>query len=77
MSPAIDKSISYRITFKEFQNLVNKSISSKCGLGLADMPDFDLWSYYDNEMSLNSSEWKQLASEAANDLLDEEGFNDF
>jgi len=65
------------ISSQEFAKLVNKSLSNKVGLGLYDFPDFDLGYYFAENSLKTMSEWKKLASEAANDLIDEEGFNDF
>lgn len=63
------------ITSHEFANMVNKSLSNKVGLGLYDFPGFDLSSYFVSGAVKTLPEWKRLASEAANDIIDEEGFN--
>jgi len=65
------------ITSQEFAKLVNKSLSNKVGMGLYDFPGFDLSNYFVEGTVRTMPEWKKLASEAANDLIDEEGFNDF
>jgi hypothetical protein len=65
------------ISSQEFAKLVNKSLSNKVGLGLYDFPGFDLNNYFVENTFRTMPEWKKLASEAANDLIDEEGFNDF
>ena len=56
----------------EFRKLVDAVIESKCGLGTMDLPDFDLWNYFDAEMS--DEDAKVAAAYAALDLLAEEGF---
>jgi hypothetical protein len=65
------------ITSQEFAKMVNKSLSNKVGLGLYNFPGFDLSNYFVEGSVRTLPEWKRLASEAANDLIDEEGFNDF
>lgn len=63
------------ITSQEFAKMVNKSLSNKVGLGLYNFPGFDLSNYFAEGSVRTLPEWKRLASEAANDLIDEEGFN--
>jgi hypothetical protein len=63
------------ITSQEFAKMVNKSLSNKVGLGLYNFPGFDLSNYFVEGSVRTLPEWKRLASEAANDLIDEEGFN--
>jgi hypothetical protein len=56
----------------EFRKLVDAVIEAHCGLGSMDLPDFDLWSYFDEDMT--SEEAQEAARDAAIDLLVEEGF---
>ena len=56
----------------EFRKLVDAVIEAHCGLGSMDLPDFDLWQYFDEDMS--SDEAQEAARDAAIDLLVEEGF---
>jgi hypothetical protein len=74
MQTAVDKNTLVALTYREFENLVNRSLSNKCGLGFNDFPDFDLWNYFDEGMELTMTEWKKAASECANEMLEEEGF---
>jgi len=62
------------LTMKQFRSMVDKQINAIAGLGIDDLPDFDLWNYYDEELNLSDKEWKELAVEAANDLLAQEQF---
>ena len=34
----------------DFRKMVDAVIESKCGLGTMDLPDFDLWNYFDECM---------------------------
>lgn len=34
----------------EFRRMVDAVIESHCGLGTGDLPDFDLWQYFDEGM---------------------------
>ena len=56
----------------EFRKLVDAVVAEHCGLTTHDLADFDLWDYYDEELS--DEESKQAARDAAIDLLLEEGF---
>lgn len=56
----------------EFRKLVDAVIESKCGLTTACLADFDLWNYFDAEMS--DEDAKVAAADAALDLLAEDGF---
>lgn len=56
----------------EFRKLVDAVIESHCGLGTMDLPDFDLWNYFDAEMT--DEDARVAAAHAALDLLAEEGF---
>jgi hypothetical protein len=56
----------------DFRKMVDAVIESKCGLGTMDLPDFDLWNYFDEGME--EDEAKAAAADAALDLLEEEGF---
>jgi len=56
----------------DFRKLVDAVIDSKCGLGTMDLPDFDLWNYFDECME--EDEAQAAAADAALDLLAEEGF---
>jgi len=60
------------LTMKEFRQLVNAELNKQCGLTLSDLPDFDLYMYYDPD--LNRKEAENIAVEAAHDLLYDEGF---
>ena len=56
----------------DFRRMVDAVIESKCGLGTGDLPDFDLWNYFDEGMG--EDEAQAAAEDAALDLLTEEGF---
>lgn len=56
----------------DFRKMVDAVIESKCGLTTYDLPDFDLWPYYDECWS--EDEAQAAAEDAALDLLMEEGF---
>jgi hypothetical protein len=56
----------------EFRKLVDAAIAEKCGLSTYDLPDFDLYNYWDEHMQ--EDEAQAAAADAALDLLDEEGF---
>lgn len=56
----------------DFRKMVDAVIESKCGLGTMDLPDFDLWQYFDECME--EDEAQAAAADAALDLLMEEGF---
>lgn len=60
------------LTMKEFRQLVNTELHKQCGLSLNDLPDFDLYNYYDPDLSQNEA--NEIAIEAAHDLLCDEGF---
>jgi hypothetical protein len=51
---------------------VDAVIASHCGLGTYDLPDFDLYNYWDD--GLSEEECREAARDAAIDLLVEEGF---
>jgi len=73
MNVAISNSAKF-LTYKQFRKLVDREVNAISGLGVDDLPDFDLWMYYDEDLELSDREWLELAKEAATDLLDEEGF---
>jgi len=56
----------------EFRQLVDAVIDAHCGLRSGDLPDFDLFNYWDEDLS--DEEAKAAARDAAIDLLAEEGF---
>ena len=56
----------------DFRKMVDAVIESKCGLGTMDLPDFDLWNYFDECME--EDEAQAAAEDVALDLLAEEGF---
>ena len=56
----------------DFRKMVDAVIESKCGLVTMDLPDFDLWNYFDECME--EDEAQAAAADAALDLLAEEGF---
>lgn len=56
----------------DFRKMVDAVIESKCGLITDDLPDFDLWQYFDENMA--EDEAQAAAEDAALDLLAEEGF---
>lgn len=56
----------------DFRKMVDAVIESKCGLGTMDLPDFDLWQCFDENMA--EDEAQAAAADAALDLLAEEGF---
>lgn len=74
MNVAFNSEVQKFLTFKQFRKLVDREVNSISGLGVDDLPDFDLWQYYDDELQLSDKEWAELAGEAAVDLLNEEGF---
>lgn len=63
------------ISYARFRGLVNTYLNSICGLGVDDLPDFDLWNYYSEDEWLTKKQWGQLALEAARDWLADEGFD--
>jgi hypothetical protein len=60
------------LTMKQFRGLVNSELLKQCGLTMDCLADFDLYNYYDPD--LNDKESREIAIEAAHDLLLEEGF---
>jgi hypothetical protein len=60
------------LTMQQFRNMVNSEVLKQCGLTVDDLADFDLYNYYDAD--LNEDEAREIAVEAAHDLLLEEGF---
>jgi hypothetical protein len=56
----------------EFRKLVDAVIASHCGLDSNSLPDFDLYNYWDDDLS--DEECREAARDAAIDLLVEEGF---
>lgn len=56
----------------EFRKLVDAVIDAHCGLDSNSLPDFDLYNYWDEDLS--DEEAKAAARDAAIDLLAEEGF---
>lgn len=65
---------SYVMSYKNFRKLVNKKVDEIAGVGIDELDDFDLYAYFSENESLTEAEWDQLASEAANDALDNDGF---
>jgi hypothetical protein len=63
------------ISYVRFRGLVDGYLNSFCGLGVDELPDFDLWDYYENDMFLTKEQWRALARDAAQDLLRDEGFD--
>jgi hypothetical protein len=57
---------------QEFRKMVNAELSSVSGLTMADLADFDLYNYYDPDLSQEDA--REIAIEAAHDLLYDEGF---
>jgi hypothetical protein len=60
------------LTMQEFRKMVNDELLSTCGLTMNDLADFDLYNYYDPDLS--KEEAREIAIEAAHDLLYDEGF---
>jgi hypothetical protein len=60
------------LTIQQFRKMVNSEVLKQCGLTVDDLADFDLYNYYDAD--LNEDEAREIAVEAAHDLLLEEGF---
>lgn len=60
------------LTMKQFRRLVDAEISRLSGLSLACLADFDLWDYFDEE--LTADEARGLADEVARMVLAENGF---
>ena len=56
----------------QFRQLVSQEIEKVCGLSIDDLADFDLWNYLDENAP--DEDMKEMAKEAAHDLLEEEGF---
>lgn len=62
------------ISYARFRSIVDKYLNGVCGLGIDELPDFDLWNYYVENEYMTKEQWYQLAKDAGNDLLSEEGF---
>jgi hypothetical protein len=60
------------LTMQQFRKMVNAELLQQCGLTMDCLADFDLYNYYDPD--LNDKESREIAIEAAHDLLLEEGF---
>jgi hypothetical protein len=72
METAVNETVT--ISYARFRGLVNACLNGICGLGVDDLPDFDLWNYYTENEFMTKEEWGKLAKDAANDWLAEEGF---
>jgi len=72
METAVNETVT--ISYTRFRWLVNACLTGICGLGVDDLPDFDLWNYYTENEFMTKQEWEKLANEAAKDWLAEEGF---
>jgi hypothetical protein len=60
------------LSMRQFRSMVNAELLRQCGLTMDCLADFDLYNYYDPD--LNDKESREVAIEAAHDLLQEEGF---
>jgi hypothetical protein len=60
------------LTMQEFRKMVNAELVSVCGLTMDCLADFDLYNYYDPDLSKEDA--REIAIEAAHDLLYDEGF---
>ena len=60
------------LTMQDFRRMVNREVVAVCGIGMDCLSDFDLYNYYDPDLS--DDEARTVAAEAAHDLLEEEGF---
>ena len=72
MVMVIMERITEMLTMQEFRKMVNAELSSVSGLTMADLADFDLYNYYDPDLSQEDA--REIAIEAAHDLLYDEGF---
>ncbi len=72
METAVNETVT--ISYARFRGLVNACLNGICGLGVDDLPDFDLWNYYTENEFMTKQEWGKLATDAAKDWLSEEGF---
>jgi hypothetical protein len=63
------------ISYARFRGLVDNFLNKTCGLGVDELPDFDLWNYYNENEFMTKEQWIELASDAGRDLLAEEGFD--
>ena len=62
------------ISYARFRNIVDAQLNTICGVGIDELPDFDLWNYYTENEFMTKQEWGKLATDAAKDWLSEEGF---
>jgi hypothetical protein len=60
------------LTMQQFRKMVNAELLKQCGLTMDCLADFDLYNYYDPD--LNEKDAREIAIEAAHDLLYDEGF---
>ena len=60
------------LTYRQFRSLVNSEVVARCGLGLECLADCDLSDYFDED--LTESEARQMAIEAARDVLYDNNF---
>jgi hypothetical protein len=60
------------LTYRQFRSLVNSEVVARCGLGLECLADCDLSDYFDED--LTESEARQMAIEAAQDVLYDNNF---
>jgi hypothetical protein len=63
------------ISYARFRGIVDAQLNNICGIGVDELPDFDLWNYYNENEFMTKEQWYSLANEAARDLLSEEGFD--
>lgn len=63
-----------KLSFNSFRSVVNNKLVEICGMGVDDLADFDLWNYFPEDEALTKKQWENLALEAAQDWLIEEGF---
>jgi hypothetical protein len=63
------------ISYARFRGIVDAQLNNICGVGVDELPDFDLWNYYNENEFMTTEQWYSLANEAAQDLLSEEGFD--
>ena len=60
------------LTYRQFRSLVNSEVVARCGLGLECLADCVLSDYFDED--LTESEARQMAIEAARDVLHDNDF---
>ena len=63
----------YTLSYRKFRDLVDDKLQGICEISGDELPDFDLWNYF-SEDKRTEEQWHDLAQEAAEDWLAEEGY---